>query len=110
MVISSIRWHFVCVMCVPWDIYSFCIFNRLGISIEMIYSKKAGEDIPMLSVKDDGQGMTHKEIVRMVSFGHKQPDTDDPDHIGRFGIGFKVLLFVICLSLKSCLLLPAFLK
>ncbi|KAJ9704153.1 hypothetical protein PVL29_005437 [Vitis rotundifolia] len=65
--------------------------TKLDISIEMIYSKKAGEDIPMLSVKDDGQGMTHKEIVRMVSFGHKQPDTDDPDHIGRFGIGFKNL-------------------
>lgn len=81
------------------------ILNRLDISIEIIYSKKAGEDVPMLSVIDDGQGMTHQEIVRMVSFGHKQPDADDPDHIGRFGIGFKVLLFVLCLSLHSLLLL-----
>ena len=76
----------------------FGIFNRLDISIEMMHSKKAGEDIPMLSVKDDGRGMTHQEIVRMVSFGHKQPDTDDPDHIGRFGIGFKVVLFVMIFS------------
>ncbi|KAK2999230.1 hypothetical protein RJ639_023652, partial [Escallonia herrerae] len=25
----------------------------------------------------------------MISLGHEHPDTDDPDHIGRFGIGFK---------------------
>lgn len=44
----------------------------------------------MLSVVDDGHGMSHKEIMVMLSLGHKQPDADDPDHIGRFGVGFKV--------------------
>ncbi|KAG8642270.1 hypothetical protein MANES_12G073200v8 [Manihot esculenta] len=63
--------------------------SRLDISVEIIYSKRAGKDIPMLSVIDDGQGMTHQDIVRMTCFGHKQPDIDDPDHIGRFGVGFK---------------------
>lgn len=48
----------------------------------------------MLSVIDDGQGMTHQDIVRMTCFGHKQPDIDDPDHIGRFGVGFKVALVI----------------
>ena len=28
----------------------------------------------------------------MVSFGHKQSDKDDKDHIGKFGVGFKVCL------------------
>ncbi|KAJ4844719.1 hypothetical protein Tsubulata_007711 [Turnera subulata] len=63
--------------------------TKLEISIEMIYSRRAGKDIPMLSVIDDGQGMTHKEVERMICFGHKQPDTDDVDRIGRFGVGFK---------------------
>ncbi|KAM7523934.1 hypothetical protein LguiA_013836 [Lonicera macranthoides] len=63
--------------------------TRLEISIDLIYSKNAGKEIPMLSVVDDGHGMTHREIVRMLAFGHKQPDADDADHIGRFGIGFK---------------------
>lgn len=63
---------------------------RLKISIEMIYSKQAGKDIPMLSVIDDGHGMTHLEILRLITFGHKQPDADDPNNIGRFGVGFKV--------------------
>lgn len=44
----------------------------------------------MLSVIDDGCGMTHKEILQMISFGHRQPEKDDRNRIGRFGIGFKV--------------------
>ncbi|KAL6993329.1 hypothetical protein U1Q18_011446 [Sarracenia purpurea var. burkii] len=63
--------------------------NKLEVSIDMVYSKIDGKDIPMLSVLDDGHGMSHQEIVRMTSFGHKQPDTDVHNHIGRFGIGFK---------------------
>ncbi|KAA8532097.1 hypothetical protein F0562_006761 [Nyssa sinensis] len=63
--------------------------TRLEISIDIVYSKNAGKDIPMLSVIDNGHGMTHQEIVRMVSFGHKEPDVDDPHCIGRFGVGFK---------------------
>lgn len=69
------------------------MFYRLEISIDMLYSKTAGKDIPMLSIIDDGHGMSHQEIVRMISFGHVQPEADDPDHIGRFGIGFKVYSF-----------------
>ncbi|KAG8660127.1 MORC family CW-type zinc finger protein 3 isoform X1 [Manihot esculenta] len=63
--------------------------SRLDISIEIIYSKRDGKDIPMLSVIDDGHGMTHQEVVRMMCFGHKQPDANHQDHIGRFGVGFK---------------------
>ncbi|KAL5976922.1 hypothetical protein ACLOJK_021259 [Asimina triloba] len=63
--------------------------SRLDISISNLYSKKEGGLIPVLSVVDDGHGMSHMDIVRMLSFGHKQPEVDDPDHIGRFGIGFK---------------------
>ncbi|KAL3527320.1 hypothetical protein ACH5RR_011976 [Cinchona calisaya] len=61
----------------------------LRISMDEVYSKPTGKGIPMLSIMDDGHGMTRQEIVRMVSFGHKQPEVDDPNHIGRFGIGFK---------------------
>ncbi|CAI9299015.1 unnamed protein product [Lactuca saligna] len=61
----------------------------LDISIDMIYSNIAGKEIPMLAVVDDGSGMSHDEIMRMVSFGRKQPDTDDPNYIGRYGVGFK---------------------
>ena len=58
----------------------------------------------MLSVIDDGQGMKHNEVVKMVSFGHKQPDKDVKDRIGRFGVGFKVVmfLFLIFLVLVFC--------
>ncbi|KAH9710466.1 hypothetical protein KPL71_019476 [Citrus sinensis] len=63
--------------------------TKLEISIESIYFKKAGKDIPMLSIIDDGHGMTHQDVVRMTYFGHKQPDADDPNRIGRFGVGFK---------------------
>lgn len=63
--------------------------TRLDISIEEIYSKRAGKEIPMLSVIDDGHGMIHQEVEKMVCFGHKKPEADDPDRIGRFGVGFK---------------------
>lgn len=66
---------------------------RLDISIQSFYSKKAEGSIPVLSVVDDGCGMSHGEIINMLSFGHKLPDADDPDRIGRFGIGFKVFLY-----------------
>lgn len=63
--------------------------NRLDIFIDKI-KLKSGKDEPILSVIDDGHGMEYEEIVKMVSFGHKQPDGNDPDRIGRFGVGFKV--------------------
>ncbi|GAB2279381.1 hypothetical protein Dimus_014025 [Dionaea muscipula] len=63
--------------------------TRLDISMETIYYKKAGSEIPILSIIDDGHGMNHQDICRMVTFGHEQPNGDDPDRIGRFGIGFK---------------------
>ncbi|KAH6781163.1 hypothetical protein C2S52_012400 [Perilla frutescens var. hirtella] len=63
--------------------------TKLEIAINMVYSKMASKDIPMLSVIDDGYGMSHADILRMISFGHGQPETDDPNHIGRYGIGFK---------------------
>lgn len=66
------------------------IFDRLEISVDMIFSKAVGREIPMLCIIDDGCGMNHQEVLQMVSFGHRQPDADDPNRIGRFGIGFKV--------------------
>ncbi|CAL9064053.1 unnamed protein product [Musa banksii] len=62
--------------------------SRLDIFVEYLYFKKSGDKIPVLSIVDDGHGMSHTEIMRMLSFGHKQPE-EDPDQIGRFGIGFK---------------------
>ncbi|XP_015159623.1 MORC family CW-type zinc finger protein 2A-like isoform X1 [Solanum tuberosum] len=63
--------------------------TKLEISIDMIFSRVVGREIPMLCIIDDGCGMNHQEMLQMVSFGHKQPDADDPNRIGRFGIGFK---------------------
>ncbi|XP_020590247.1 MORC family CW-type zinc finger protein 2-like isoform X2 [Phalaenopsis equestris] len=63
--------------------------TRLEISVELLYSKKDGNKIPVLSLVDDGDGMTHNDILRMLSFGHKQKNREDQDRIGKFGIGFK---------------------
>ncbi|XP_031474127.1 uncharacterized protein LOC116246399 isoform X2 [Nymphaea colorata] len=62
--------------------------KRLEIFIESMYSKREGKHIPVLSFVDNGCGMSHKEIVRMVSFGH-EPQKNDANHIGRYGVGFK---------------------
>ncbi|XP_050906292.1 uncharacterized protein LOC127119957 isoform X1 [Lathyrus oleraceus] len=63
--------------------------TKIDIFIDMIKMKKSGNGVPMLSVIDDGQGMNHDEIMKMVSFGHKNSDYEDKDQIGRFGVGFK---------------------
>lgn len=63
--------------------------SRLDISIQMEYHKKAGKKIPVLAIVDNGCGMTHSDIERMLSFGHKRPDRENKDLIGRFGVGFK---------------------
>ncbi|AES95376.2 CW-type zinc finger protein [Medicago truncatula] len=63
--------------------------TKMDIFVEMIKLKKSGKDVPMLSVIDDGQGMNHEEVIKMVSLGHKQSGYDDKDQIGRFGVGFK---------------------
>jgi HSP90 family molecular chaperone len=72
---------------------SFCSllwWSRLDINIESLYSKKEEKKIPVLSVVDDGSGMSHEDIMTMIAFGHSLPNEQQPDHIGRFGIGFKV--------------------
>ncbi|KAL6511199.1 hypothetical protein OROHE_020568 [Orobanche hederae] len=63
--------------------------TKLEVAIGKFYSKTAGKDIPMLSLIDDGHGMSHEDVQRMISFGHAQPEADDPNHIGRYGVGFK---------------------
>ncbi|XP_042010035.1 ATPase MORC2-like isoform X2 [Salvia splendens] len=63
--------------------------TKLEIAINKFYSKIACKEIPMLSLIDDGHGMSHADIQRMVSFGHGKTEVDDPNHIGMYGIGFK---------------------
>lgn len=67
---------------------------------EMVLEGK--ETIPVLQVVDNGRGMNHEEIVKMLSFGHKRPEESDADQIGHFGVGFKVCNFInlhlICVS------------
>ena len=46
--------------------------------------------IHVLSIVDDGCGMTHLDIEIMLSFGYKHPDKENMDIIGRFGVGFKI--------------------
>lgn len=81
-------------------LFLWCWCNRIDIFVDMIYMKKSGNDVPMLSVIDDGQGMSHDEIMRMVSFGHKKSDYDDKDQIGRFGVGFKVVFLPLSIFLS----------
>ncbi|KAJ7558685.1 hypothetical protein O6H91_04G051200 [Diphasiastrum complanatum] len=64
--------------------------TRLEISVKYGYLRGAkNTQIPMLCIEDNGTGMNHEEIIRMIAFGHKRPDDDDPTQIGRFGVGFK---------------------
>ncbi|KAJ3690595.1 hypothetical protein LUZ61_019759 [Rhynchospora tenuis] len=63
--------------------------KRLDINIESFYSKKEGKTIPVLSVIDDGHGMSHDKIMTMIAFGHSLPEGRLSGSIGRFGIGFK---------------------
>ncbi|MQM06206.1 hypothetical protein Taro_039026 [Colocasia esculenta] len=63
--------------------------SRLDISIELLYLRIMGQKIPVLSIVDNGHGMCHEEVIRMLSFGHKQTNVENVDCIGQFGIGFK---------------------
>lgn len=60
-----------------------------------------GKTIQVLQVVDNGHGMDHDEIVRMLSFGHKRPEETDKDQIGHFGVGFKVLSNIVLSDLHT---------
>lgn len=64
--------------------------TRLEISIEDMVLGETGT-VPVLQMVDNGLGMNHEEIVKMLSFGHKRPGESDAEQIGHFGVGFKVL-------------------
>eukprot|EP01018_Ginkgo_biloba_P021289 Gb_06748 [translate_table: standard] len=59
----------------------------------MQFYKRAGQAIPVLYVGDNGCGMSHSDVVKMMSFGHghmRSPEEErNSDVIGRFGVGFK---------------------
>jgi HSP90 family molecular chaperone len=84
------------------------MFNRLDISIQMEFNKSAGQKIPVLSVIDNGWGMSHLDIERMVSFGHARPTEDNRDHIGRFGVGFKVISNLLLFNILTGLFIDYF--
>ncbi|MCL7046277.1 hypothetical protein MKW94_018625, partial [Papaver nudicaule] len=65
--------------------------TKLEISVETHYSEIDGKRIPMLSLNDDGHGMSHDELVVMLSLGNKKFHTDDRERIGKYGVGFKNL-------------------
>ena len=63
----------------------------------MEYHKKDGKKIPILSIVDNGCGMRHSDIERMLSFGHKRHTRENKEFIGRFGVGLKVSFFLLFL-------------
>lgn len=65
--------------------------TRLDIAIEDVRWRTQKRTVPMLKVTDNGYGMSHTDILRMLSFGHDSPVEDDINQIGRFGVGFKVI-------------------
>ena len=65
----------------------------------MEYHKKDGKNIPVLAIVDNGCGMTHFDIERMLSFGHKHPARENKELIGRFGVGLKVSFFLLFLCI-----------
>ncbi|BBN19872.1 MORC family CW-type zinc finger protein [Marchantia polymorpha subsp. ruderalis] len=63
--------------------------TRLNISITTVKMKGKSDLMPLLRIEDNGRGMNHEEIVRMLQFGHKMANHKDHNHIGYFGVGFK---------------------
>lgn len=74
----------------------------LDISIEEM-TIEGNKTMPILQVVDNGLGMTHEEIIRMLSFGHKRPAETDVEQIGHFGVGFKVITN-LKFSVQRCML------
>ncbi|KAI3889095.1 hypothetical protein MKW92_051100 [Papaver armeniacum] len=63
--------------------------TRLEISIDTHYSAGVGKNIPIMSIIDNGHGMSHEEIKQMLCIGCRSCRADDRGHIGIFGIGFQ---------------------
>ncbi|KAI3903636.1 hypothetical protein MKW98_032290 [Papaver atlanticum] len=63
--------------------------TKLDISVEYHHSGIHGEKIPMLALIDDGHGMSHDELLVMLSLGNKKFHEDDRERIGKYGVGFK---------------------
>ncbi|WVZ79374.1 hypothetical protein U9M48_026956 [Paspalum notatum var. saurae] len=63
--------------------------SRLDISIESMFLKREDKYVDVLCVVDDGHGMNYCDMMRMISFGNKEPNKHCPDKIGRCGVGFK---------------------
>ncbi|CAM6084749.1 unnamed protein product [Calypogeia fissa] len=63
--------------------------TRINISITTVKMKGKQDLVPVLKVEDNGNGMTHAEFARMLSFGHSTPTDEDKNQIGHFGVGFK---------------------
>ncbi|KAI3947932.1 hypothetical protein MKW92_024873 [Papaver armeniacum] len=63
--------------------------TRLEISIDTNYSGGVGKNIPIMSIVDNGHGMSHEDIKQMLRIGCRSCRADDRDHIGIFGIGFQ---------------------
>ena len=61
----------------------------------MEYHKKDRKKIHVLAIVDNGCAMTHSNIERMLSFGHKRAARENKELIGRFGVGFKVRFFLL---------------
>lgn len=77
------------------------IDNSISASAKNIYVdfQWAGQN-SWISIRDDGYGMTDREIVEAMRPGSKSPTEDrDPKDLGRFGLGLKTASFSQCRKL-----------
>ncbi|XP_057830513.2 uncharacterized protein LOC131041428 isoform X6 [Cryptomeria japonica] len=62
--------------------------SKLHISIQMEFYERAQQNIPVLSVIDDGRGMSHLDVTGMVGIGSACPTEHHMDRIGIHRFGF----------------------
>ena len=56
---------------------------------------------PVISIRDDGCGMTEDQLSKNIVLGSKDPtETRDKGDLGRFGLGLKTASFSMCRQLN----------
>ena len=73
--------------------------ENIEIRMDLVMNMK-GSSKPLITIADDGCGMTKDELISGMRYGAKDTAQKNPKRLGKFGLGLKTASTAICTKLS----------
>ena len=73
--------------------------KKIEIRMDLVMAVRGGAK-PLITIADDGCGMTKTELINGMRYGAQDTEKKNPKRLGKFGLGLKTASTAICTKLS----------